>query len=171
MLKKIKNAWQAWHRFWGRAFLGKSFDSVYKFHEQLLSESELLGIEQKDAPINKLLVAIIKQAKNDGMSAISFEVLELESTFRIIFWLNCNSFELSGDSIEAMTAPKNLMSPLLCHALWMINHRDSTFDSARGTFFFLYPSLEVARWAEDMPKCRCWLRDPGDMASLTIQLI
>lgn len=152
-------------------FLRKSFDSVTEIDDRLLTESELLGIESQDAPISKLLLAIVEQAKGDGISAISFDSHETQSTFGVVYWRHCNGFEPSGECLEAMTIPTNIRRPLLSHALWMINHRAPAFESVRGPFYFLYPQYEIARWPESVPKCRCWLRDPADLTSLIIQLI
>lgn len=134
-----------------------------------LDDSELIGIEAKDAPISKLLYAIVAQAKDDGAKAITFS--HENSQFRVFCWMECEGLEPAGEMKEIMAGPGNLLRPLLCHALWVLNHQDPLFASVRGTTLYHQPDEVPARWRIDAPDCRCWLRNPKDYLSLVIQIL
>jgi len=131
----------------------------------------LIGIEGEGAPIAKLLVAIASQARSDKMAAVSFDFSAGLDHFSVLFWESCPTFHLGGDSLEAMTIPRNLAKPLLSHALWILNHQDPMFEVTRGTFLFDDPTYDPAKWPQSAPKCRCWLRNPTDITSLVIQIL
>ena len=156
----------------GNVHLAKSKgQNPYKYASSKLDDSELLGIEADGAPLAKLLVAIVSQARTDDMTAVSFNFPPESQNFNVLFWKECLTFEPKGEPMEAMSIPLNLCNALLSHAVWMINHQDPMFNSARGTMLFHEPNYEPAKWPESAPKCRCWLRDPEDVSSLVIQIL
>lgn len=167
---KLRRIWRRicllWGGIWFSAGTGSSYVTLW---EKVHDDSELIGLEAEGAPIAKLLYAIVAQAKEDEAKAISFS-LENDQ-FRVYFWSECETLEPSGASRETMSGPGNLLRPLICHALWVLNHRAPMYEKVRGASLLYDPDFIPARWRADAPECRCWLRNPHDYTSLVIQLL
>ena len=148
---------------------GKSFS---KYFDDQLEQEELLGFQGSQAPMAKLLVAIIKQCRSDGFRFIFLDPNDEEDCFKVQFSKEFDHFgQVPLEPMDAMTVPKTLWSPLACHASWRINHQDSIFDSVNRNLVGVRNHFEPNAKDVEHLSCRCWLRNPDDCRSLVIQLL
>jgi hypothetical protein len=139
--------------------------------DQKIENDELIGLQGFGAPMSKLLVAIVSQAISDNCSVVSFVHQPNEPKFYVNFWSSLEGIEPSGEKREATTIPSDLATALFSYALWSLNHQDPRYEKVRSFLFFDSPNEKLATWPDDLPCCRCWLRDPKDVASLVIQVV
>ncbi len=163
----IRKMWRGNLRLWANVFAARSRGESLESHfDEMRKQSEWIGIQTEDAPLAKLLFAIITQAQHDGMKAVSFDYRPENERFKVRFWRECYGFEPEGAMTEAIEAPNNLAQPLFSHAIWILNHLDPIYSEVRGL-----DDSPPAKWPASAPHCRCWLRDPMDASSLVIQLL
>lgn len=128
---------------------------------------ELLGLQPSGAPINKLLQAILKQAIDAGARFISFEDGE-----NVSVWFSANKLEddRTEGATEAMRMPRNLLEPLVYHALARSSYKDEKYQRILSMIGWQH-ELPFQALSGRIPKFRCGLREPADIASLLIELV
>ena len=160
-------------RAYGEVFIRWSTGkSRSKYFEDQLGQEELLGFQVSQAPMSKLLVAMVTQCRSDGFSFLYYDLNSDDEGDAVLF---SKEFDYVGqvpiEPVSAMTIPQNLLKPLACHALWRLNHQDQIFESVNRNLTGMRNHMESNSKGEMRLNCRCWLRNPEDCRSLVIQVL